>query len=241
MVEFDVPGFQIGGEDQLIDAGGGPTDEEDRATPPPSAPSSPPKLLSSIVSRLAVGGVVIANIVAQGTLLGLFGAVVACGVAAARQPDRGGEAWRALVSCAVAVSAAVGVMVVAPQGDFSSAIVLVMLCVGALVLFSVHLHGTSLAVMVDPLVWMASAMWVFIVFAATGAPIEIGAVPADPIAELALRAELNRTPRWSRTGSVIAIFGLVAAIVFRLARPASRGDCGSPGIVEDSSMRLRAR
>ena len=114
MVEFDVPGFQIGGEDQLIDAGGGPTDEEDRATPPPSAPSSPPKLLSSIVSRLAVGGVVIANIVAQGTLLGLFGAVVACGVAAARQPDRGGEAWRALVSCAVAVSAAVGVMVVAP-------------------------------------------------------------------------------------------------------------------------------
>lgn len=56
----------------------------------------------------------IANIVAQGTLLGLFGAVVACGVAAARQPDRGGEAWRALVSCAVAVSAAVGVMVVAP-------------------------------------------------------------------------------------------------------------------------------
>ncbi len=168
----------------------------------------------------------IANIVAQGTLLGLFGAVVACGVAAARQPDRGGEAWRALVSCAVAVSAAVGVMVVAPpQGDFSSAIVLVMLCVGALMLFSAHLHGTSLAVMVDPLVWMASAMWVFIVFAATGAPIEIGAVPADPIAELALRAELNRTPpRWSRTGSVIAIFGLVAAIVFRLARPASRGD-----------------
>ena len=166
----------------------------------------------------------IANIVAQGVLLGLFGAVTACGVAA-RQPDRGGEAWRALVSCAVAVSAAVGVMVVAPQGDFSSAIVLVMLCVGALMLFSVHLHGTSLAVMVDPLVWMASAMWVFIVFAATGGPIEGGVVPADPIAELALRAELNRPPRWVRTGSVIAIFGLVAAIVFRLARPASCGDC----------------
>ena len=55
----------------------------------------------------------IANIVAQGVLLGLFGAVTAGGVAA-RQPDRGGEAWRALVSCAVAVSAAVGVMVVAP-------------------------------------------------------------------------------------------------------------------------------
>ncbi|ANY26072.1 hypothetical protein DLJ61_13705 [Gordonia terrae] len=166
----------------------------------------------------------IANVVAQGALLGLFGAVVACGVAAARQPDRGGEAWRALVSCAVAVSAAVGVVVIAPQGDVASAIVFALLCVGALMLFSAHLHGASLAVMVDPLVWMASAIWVFIVFAATGAPIEMGVVPADPIAELALRAELNRPPRWVRTGSVIAIFGLVAAIVFRVARPASRGD-----------------
>ena len=163
----------------------------------------------------------IASVVAQGALLGLFGAVVACGVAAARRPGRGGEAWRALVSSALAVSAAGGVMVVAPQGFFAAAIVLALLCVGAFMLFSARLHGASLAVMVDSLVWMASAMWVFIVFAATGGPIEGGVVPADPIAELALRAELNRPPRWVRTGSVIAIFGLVAAIVFRLARPAS--------------------
>lgn len=167
----------------------------------------------------------IASVVAQGALLGLFGAVVACGVAAARRPGRGGEAWRALVSCALAVSAAGGVMVVAPQGFFAAAIVLALLCVGAFMLSSARLHGASLAVMVDSLVWMASAMWVFIVFAATGGPIEGGVVPADPIAELALRAELNRPPRWVRTGSVIAIFGLVAAIVSRLARPASCGDC----------------
>ncbi|MDF6103606.1 hypothetical protein [Gordonia hongkongensis] len=122
------------------------------------------------------------------------------------------------------MSAAVGVMVVGPQGVFASAIVLALLCVGALMLFYAHLHGASLAMIIDPLVWMASALWVFIVFAATGASIEIGVVPADPIAELALRAELNRPPRWSRTGSVIAILGLVAAIIFRLARPASRGD-----------------
>ncbi|QGS24561.1 hypothetical protein FOB84_10750 [Gordonia bronchialis] len=171
---------------------------------------------------MAVGGAVIASVVAQGAFLGLFGAVVACGVAAARRPGRGGEAWRALVvSCALAVSAAGGVMVVAPPGFFAAAIVLALLCVGAFMLFSARLHGASLAVMVDSLVWMASAMWVFIVFAATGGPIEVGVVPADPIAELALRAELNRPPRWVRTGSVIAIFGLVAAIVFRLARPAS--------------------
>ncbi len=136
---------------------------------------------------------------------GLFGAVVACGVAAARRPGRGGgEAWRALVSCALAVSAAGGVMVVAPQGFFfAAAIVLALLCVGgAFMLSSARLHGASLAVMVDSLVWMASAMWVFIVFAATGGPIEGDVVPADPIAELALRAELNRPPRG---GSVLAV------------------------------------
>ena len=71
----------------------------------------------------------IASVVAQGALLGLFGAVVACGVAAARRPGRGGEAWRALVSSALAVSAAGGVMVVAPQGFFAAAIVLALLCV----------------------------------------------------------------------------------------------------------------
>ena len=57
MVEFDVPGFQIRGEDYVVDAGGGPTDEDGAEIEvgcyEPCSVGGPPQVGEKTVERVA--------------------------------------------------------------------------------------------------------------------------------------------------------------------------------------------